>query len=98
VSDNYLESIILQRERLFTSGKHSGQLSIIPEWTSQQVHPKVKNPRATSQTLQASVSMLKVKVHDGGGLMMQRGEMETVSHWFFIHINQMVEQRHISVC
>ena len=34
------------------------------EWTSQQVHPKVKNPRATSQTLQASVSVLNVKVHD----------------------------------
>jgi len=27
---NYLESIILQGERLFTSGKHSGQLSILP--------------------------------------------------------------------
>jgi len=34
------------------------------EWTSRQGHPKVKKPRATSQTLQASVSMLKVKVHD----------------------------------
>ena len=34
------------------------------EWTSQQVHPKVKNPRATYQTLQASVSMLNVRVHD----------------------------------
>jgi len=29
-----------------------------------KVHPKVKKPRATSQTLQASVSMLKVKGHD----------------------------------
>ena len=59
---NYLESIILQREKLFSSGKHLTQSS--QEWTSQQVHPKVKNPRATSQTLRASVSMLNVKVHD----------------------------------
>ena len=56
---NYLESIILQRERLFTSGKHSRQLSM-----SLQVYPKVKNPRATSETLQASVIMLNVKVQD----------------------------------
>jgi len=34
------------------------------EWTSQQAHPKVKNPIVTSQTLQASVSMLNIKVHD----------------------------------
>ena len=61
---NHLESIILQRERLFTSGNIQDSCQSSQEWTSQQVHPKVKKPRATSQTLQASVSVLKVKGHD----------------------------------
>lgn len=39
---SYLKSIILQRERLFTSGKHSRQVSIFPEWTSQQIHQKAR--------------------------------------------------------
>ena len=34
-------------------------------WTSQQVHLKVtESAKAASQTLQASASMLNVKVHD----------------------------------
>ena len=67
---NYLESIIerkiIHKWETFKDDCRS--------WTSQQVHPKVrlcnaqrkckKTPRATSQTLQASVIMLNVKVHD----------------------------------
>lgn len=64
---NYLKSIILQWERLCMSGKDSCQSSL--EWMSQQIHPMwcsvkwQKNPRATFQTLQASVSMLNIDVH-----------------------------------
>lgn len=64
---NYLKSIILQWERLCMSGKDSCQSSL--EWISQQIHPMwcsvkwQKNPRATFQTLQASVSMLNINAH-----------------------------------
>jgi len=62
------------RERLFTSGKKSRLFSIFPgvdvpaSWSQGQTvrcSEKLQtNPRATSQTLRASVSMLNVKVHD----------------------------------
>ena len=60
---NYLEFNILQRERLFTCGKHSGQLSYLsrsgrpskftPRSECAMLRETLKNPRATSQTLQA---------------------------------------------
>ena len=76
---NHLLLTVLLGERLFTNGKRSRQLSIVSwEWTSQRICPKVKQfflserkkreekkkPRAKSQTLQASLNMSNVKLHD----------------------------------
>ena len=70
---NNSKCIILQRERLFTSGKHSRQMPVFPGVNVPASSPNVRlrnaqknceKPRATSQTLWASISMLNVKVHD----------------------------------
>ena len=65
---NYLESIILQRERLFTSGKHSGQLSIFPG-----VDVPASSPQGEKlKTLQIASNMLSeasAKNHKTSGTM-----------------------------
>jgi len=43
---NYLESIILQKERLFISGKHSRQLSMFPEVDVPASSPQGQNPKS----------------------------------------------------
>ena len=68
---NYLESIIQQRERLFTLKTFETDANLsrsehVSMFTSKSdctmLRETIKNPEATSQTLQASVSMLNV--HD----------------------------------
>lgn len=64
-----LEFIILMSEKLFTSGKHLRQLLIFsvdaPAYSPQgQSVQNSKNLRATFQTLQASVNVVNIKVHN----------------------------------
>jgi len=46
-----------------------------------------KNPRATSQTLQASVSMLNVKVHDRRKPLLSKKNMAAQLRFAKLHLN-----------
>ncbi|MED6291697.1 hypothetical protein CHARACLAT_026221 [Characodon lateralis] len=73
LSPNHLKTIILERERLFPGRKHLRLLPVFPvldvpadsaQGQSMKLREMTNYPRAPSQTLQASVSMSRVKGHD----------------------------------
>ncbi|MEQ2185800.1 hypothetical protein GOODEAATRI_021919 [Goodea atripinnis] len=80
-SPNYLKSIALQTGKLFLRGKHVRQLPIfsgvdIPAGSAQGQSVKLRqmtiNPRAPSQTPQASVSRLKVMILNQCGCLEEK--------------------------